>query len=124
MERFILFKYKIKMVFYLTDNNCVNARFLSRYIARKLRQGSFLKPLLKPIKKELRFLMRLSRSPRTIYAKQAAREYFKEKSFLVAKKDLYKTFLNFFYYKYKKILYIYYKKNKTYITLDMLIKSI
>src|SRR5438270_813574 len=84
----------------------------------KIRQGSFLKPLLKPIKKELRFLMRLSRSPRTIYARQAAREYFKEKSFLVAKKDLYKTFLNFFYYKYKKILYIYYKKNKTYITLD------
>jgi hypothetical protein len=124
MERFILFRYKIKMAFYLTDNNCVNSRFLSRYLARKLRQGSFLKPLLKPIKKELRFLMRLSRSPRTIYAKQAAKEYFKERSFVVAKKNLYRSILKFLYYKYKNIIYIYYNKYKIYLTLDMLIKSI
>jgi hypothetical protein len=124
MERFILFRYKIKMVFYLTDNNCVNARFLSRYLARKLRQGSFLKPLLKPIKKELRFLMRLSRAPRTIYAQKAAKEYFKERSFIVAKKKLYRSFLNYFYYKYKILLNKYYEKNKTYFTLDILIKSI
>jgi hypothetical protein len=123
MERFLLFKYKIKMVFYLTDNNCVNARFLSRYIARKLRQGSFLKPLLKPIKKELRFLMRLSRSPRTIYAQQAGKIYLREKSFMVAKKNIYRIFLYYFYNKYKKILYIFFKKNKTYFTLDMIIKS-
>ena len=124
MERFILFRYKIKMSFYLTDNNCVNARFMSRYLARKLRQGSFLKPLLKPIKKELRFLMRLSRAPRTIYAKKAAKEYFKERSFLIEKKKLYKSFLNYFYHKYKILINKYYDKNKTYFTIDIFIKSI
>jgi hypothetical protein len=123
MERFLLFKYKIKMCFYLTDNNCVNARFLSRYLARKLRQGSFLKPLLKPIKKELRFLMRLSRAPKTIYAQQAGKIYLRERSFMIAKKGLYRTFLNYFYNKYRKIIYIYYKNNKTYFTMDMVIKS-
>jgi len=124
MERFVSFKYKINMSFYLTDNNCVNSRFLSRYIARKLKQGSFLKPLLKPIKKELRFLMRLSRAPRTIYARHAAKIYLKEKSFIIAKKNIYKSFLQYFDLKYKKILNKYFNKNNIYLTLDMLIKSI
>jgi len=124
MERFLSFKYKINLYFYLTDNNCVNSRFLSRYLARKLKQGSFLKPLLKPIKKESRFLMRLSRAPRTIYARHAAKIYLKERSFIIAKRNLYKSFLQYFDLKYKKILYKYFEKNQTYLTLDMLIKSV
>jgi len=124
MEKFLLFKYKINMFFYLTDNNSVNSRFLSRYIDRKLKQGSFLKPLLKPIKKELRFLMRLSRAPRTIYARYTAKIYLKEKSFIIAKRNLYKSFLQYFYLKYKIFVYKYFEKNNIYLTLDMLIKSI
>jgi hypothetical protein len=124
MERFLSFKYKVKMVFFLTDNNCVNARFLSRYIARKLKQGSFLRPLLKPIKKELRYLMRLSRLPKRVFAEKVAKKFLKQKSFLMNKKELYKSFLNYFYNKYKKINYIYYKKYNLYFTLDMIIKSI
>lgn len=124
MERFLSFKYKIKMVFYLTDNNCVNARFLSRYIARKLRQGSFLRPLLKPIRKELRYLMRLSRLPKRVFAEKVAKKFLKDKSFFINKKELYRSFIIYFYYKYKKINYIYYKKHNIYITLDMIIKLI
>lgn len=124
MERFLSFKYKVKMVFYLTDNNCVNARFLSRYIARKLKQGSFLRPLLKPIKKELRYLMRLSRIPKRSFAGIVAKKFLKDKSFFINKKELYRSFLNYFYKKYKKINYIYYKKYNIYFTLDMIIKSI
>jgi len=124
MERFLSFKYKIHMHFYLTDNNCVNSRFLSRYIARKLKQGSFLKPLLKPIRKELRFLMRLSRAPRTIYARHAVKIYIREKSFFFAKKNLFISFIKYFDIKYKKLNYNYHNKNKIYLTLDMLIKSI
>lgn len=124
MERFLSFKYKVKMVFYLTDNNCVNARFLSRYIARKLKQGSFLRPLLKPIKKELRYLMRLSRIPKRSFAGIAVKKFLKDKSFFINKKELYRSFLNYFYNKYKKINYIYYKKYNIYFTLDMIIKSI
>jgi hypothetical protein len=124
MERFLSFKYKIKMHFYLTDNNCVNSRFLSRYIARKLKQGSFLKPLLKPIRKELRFLMRLSRAPRSIYASNAKKIYLKERSFFIAKHNLFTSFLKYFDIKYKKLSWRYHEKNKIYLTLDMLIKAI
>jgi hypothetical protein len=103
MERFLSFKYKIHMHFYLTDNNCVNSRFLSRYIAKKLKQGSFLKPLLKPIRKELRFLMRLSRAPRSIYANHVNKTFLKEKSFFIAKQNLFTSFLIYFNNKYKKL---------------------
>lgn len=123
MERFLSFKYQINMHFYLTDNNCVNSRFLSRYIARKLKQGSFLKPLLKPIRKELKFLMRLSRAPRYIYANHVSKIYKKEKSFFVAKQNLFITFLKYFDNKYKKLNWYFYEKNKIYLTLDMLIKA-
>jgi hypothetical protein len=50
----------IDVFFFLTNNNCVNAKFLSRYIARKLRQGYSVKDLLNPIRKELVYLLAIS----------------------------------------------------------------
>jgi hypothetical protein len=51
---------KVFVSFFLTNNNCVNAKFLSRYIARKLQQGYPIKVLLNPIRKELAYLLAIS----------------------------------------------------------------
>jgi hypothetical protein len=112
------------MHFYLTDNNCVNARFLSRYIARKLQQGSFLKQLLNPIKKELLFLMKISLIPQVLYYNKVYKKYYISKSYYIAKKGFYKSFIYTIYFIYKLIIDNYFKKNKIYYTIDMLVKII
>lgn len=52
---------KIFVNFFLTNNNCVNAKFLSRFVARKLRQNYPVKELLNPIRKELLFVIAISK---------------------------------------------------------------
>jgi hypothetical protein len=60
-------KKKIIIEFFLTNNNCVNAKFLSRFIARKLKQNYPIKELLNPICKDLLYVMKLSIIPRKSY---------------------------------------------------------
>jgi hypothetical protein len=58
---------KVIIEFFLTNNNCVNAKFLSRFIARKLKQNYSIKELLNPICKDLLYVMKLSIIPRKSY---------------------------------------------------------
>lgn len=52
---------------YLLANENVTAKFLSRYIARKLQQNFPLKRLLKPIIKELRLVAKSTCMPKSVY---------------------------------------------------------
>jgi hypothetical protein len=53
--------------FFLINNNCVNAKFLSRYISRKLKQNYSIKELLNPIRKDLLYVIKLSIIPNKSY---------------------------------------------------------
>src|SRR6185312_5913079 len=80
-EKLTKFK-KIKINFFLTNNNCVNAKFLSRFIARKLKQNYPVKQLLNPIKKELLYVMKLTACSRKSFYKK------KEKKFITYIKNI------------------------------------
>ena len=67
--------YKVRLIFYLTNNNCVNAKFLSRFIAKKLRQNYPLKELLNPIRKELLYVMKITGCPRKSYVIKTQKKY-------------------------------------------------
>jgi len=58
---------KVTVEFFLTNNNCVNAKFLSRFIARKLRQNYPVKRLLNPIRRELLYVLKMSATPLSSY---------------------------------------------------------
>jgi hypothetical protein len=47
--------------FYLITNNQVNAQFLARYIAKKLEYHHRLKSLLNPLKREFKYLGRITK---------------------------------------------------------------
>jgi hypothetical protein len=67
--------YKVKVFFFLTNNNCVNAKFLSRFISRKLRQKYTVKGLLRPIRKELMLVMKMSSLPLRSYYNLIDKKY-------------------------------------------------
>jgi hypothetical protein len=81
--------YKIFIYFYLTSNNFVNAKFLSRYIARKLKQKYPVKELLKPIRKELTLLMCLCSRVKSSYFLLKFKKYYNNKIYINFKKKNY-----------------------------------
>jgi len=67
--------YKIKIKFFLTNNNCVNAKFLSRYIARKLKQNYPVKQLLNPIRKELILVIQMHTISKRSYINKKTKQF-------------------------------------------------
>src|SRR3954471_5829769 len=55
-------KFKYILSFYAISNNCVNARFLSRFIARKFGQRYKFYELINPIRRELTYVCKYTRS--------------------------------------------------------------
>lgn len=111
---------KIYCNFYLTNNNCVNAKFLSRYIARKLQQGYPIKVLLNPIKKELLYLLAISTMPSSSFFKLGIKKYIKNKVKFDMIKSLFKIMLSYIFVNFKKIRKFIFLKEKTYLNLDLL----
>lgn len=116
--------YKVNLYFFLTNNNCVNAKFLSRYIARKLRQGYPVKELLNPIRKELLFLMKLSLTPRSSYYKYSLKKYYHNRNNIRHRNSIYKSLLAYIFQIYRFVVQDYFNKEKTFFTVDMLLMSI
>jgi len=112
---------KVYVHFYLTNNNCVNAKFLSRYIARKLQQGYPVKQLLNPIRKELAFLLALSSMSSMSYYTFCIKKYIHSKCKYEASKSLYKILLSYIFVNYMKIRHYNLVKEKTYLNIDLLI---
>ena len=112
---------KVYVNFYLTNNNCVNAKFLSRYIARKLQQGYPVKELLNPIRKELIFLMAVSTMPSMSYNTLCVKKYMKNKLKYETSKSLYKILLSYIFINYMKIRMHNFLREKTYLNMDLLI---
>lgn len=112
---------KVYVHFYLTNNNCVNAKFLSRYIARKLQQGYPVKQLLNPIRKELAFLLALSSMPSMSYYTFCIRKYIHSKVKYEGSKSLYKILLSYIFVNYMKIRHYNFLKEKTFLNIDLLI---
>jgi hypothetical protein len=66
MNLFIPFHKNVVNIYYITSY-AVTAKFLSRYIARKLHQNYRMAELLYPIKRELKFVMSLVTYPLSKY---------------------------------------------------------
>lgn len=111
---------KFSVSFFLIDNNTVSAKFLTRYIARKLRQGYPVKELLSPIKKELATLIIISAMSFKSYFSLAVQKYKGVAHSSRSHRSLFKviiskTFSHYTLLKHKLLL-----KEKSFITIDLL----
>jgi hypothetical protein len=111
----------ISVSFFLINNNHVNAKFLSRFIARKLKQGYPVKELLSPLRKEWSYLIKITRVPTTNYYKGHLKEYHDTKNNYNTKIRFLENFYKYFIYKYKMIRKLYYDQENMYMSIHMLI---
>lgn len=112
--------FKVTVEFFLTNNNCVNAKFLSRFIARKLRQNYPVKRLLNPIRRELLFVMRMSATPIRSYFSKVDKKYLVSEKNIIFKRSIFKVLLMNLFIFFQKYLLLYLKKYKTLFTLDLI----
>lgn len=113
--------YPVNVRIFLVNNNCVNAKFLSRFIAKKIWQGMTVKDVLNPIRRELLYLMAITSLPVSSYFNMVTEEGRMHLFNIWFDKSLYKNSLSFIFNNYFRLVkYIFYKEN-TYITIDLFI---
>jgi hypothetical protein len=112
-------KFKFFIEFFLINNNCVNAKFLSRYISRKLKQNYPIKELINPIKKDLLYVIKLSIIPKKSYNKILNKKdiiFFNNKTI---NKFLFKNIIIILIKNYNITLYKYFKLTHIFLNLDL-----
>lgn len=112
---------KIFVNFFLTNNNCVNAKFLSRFIARKLRQNYPVKELLNPIRKELLFVIAIAKRGSKSYNLSIKKNYLMNINNLIYRRSIFKILLSSLFTLYNKHLLLYFLKFKIWFNLEILI---
>lgn len=112
---------KVFINFFLINNNCVNAKFLSRFIARKLQQGYPIKFLLNPIRKELAYLLAISIMPISSYWKFNVKKYINKNLKNNTIKTFYKYIYIYWFINFKKIRKLIFVKEYIYLQKDLLI---
>ena len=110
---------KIFVNFFLTNNNC--AKFLSRFIARKLKQNYPVKELLNPIRKELLFIIAISRRGSKSYNLSLKKNYLVNITNLTYRRSIFKILLTSVFILYKKHSLFYFSKFKIWFNLELLI---
>jgi len=82
----------VNINFFSLTGYSVNSKFLSRFFARKLKQGYSIKELLDPIKKELGYVNFITKYPLSNYFFSLNKEKFNRVQVL----NIVKVFLNIF----------------------------
>jgi hypothetical protein len=104
-------KIKVIVEYFLTNNNCVNAKFLSRYIGRKLKQNYPIKELINPIRKDLIYVIKLSIIPKKSYNYIINKNELYYFNNTIKGKFFYKNILILIFNTYKLSLYNFFKLN-------------
>ena len=112
--------YNIKIKFFLTNNNCVNAKFLSRFIAKKLKQNYPVKQLLNPIRKELILVIRMSSLPIRSYFNKI-KNFSLNKQNILMKINVLSSIINIIKNYYNNFLLYLFLFNKTLFSLDLIL---
>lgn len=106
------------------SNNCVNARFLSRFIARKFAQDYGFYELINPIRRELRVVCKETKSSYrgVFYGRlKDSIDYGKAKLY---RNNLFKSFLTYLFLNFNKYSFKFFIKNSTFFSLNMLVTFI
>lgn len=86
---------KITVNFFALTGHSVNARFLSRFIARKLKQNYTVKELLNPIKRELSYVNFITKYPLSNYFYSLRKDEYDKVQIIEYRKGVYRYLLHF-----------------------------
>lgn len=112
------FSYKIAM--YAISNNCVNAKFLSRFIARKFAQLYGFYELINPIRRELRLVCKETKSSYKGVFFGKIRHKINSQKAKIYRNYIYKSYITYLFINYNKYSYKFFFKNLTFFSLNML----
>lgn len=93
---FLVKNQNIELNFFAINSYAVNAKFLSRYIARKLKQNYTVNELMNPIKRELYFIGSTSKMPLSGYLYMMRKGYYDSVSDTKFRKGLLKIVFLFY----------------------------
>jgi hypothetical protein len=106
--------------FYNISNDCVNAKFLSRFIAKKFKKNSKFFSVINPIRKELLLVTKYTKGSITgIFYKTLNKKINYGKS-IIYRKSIFKSFLIYLFIIYNKYSFKFYYKYFTLFSLNML----
>jgi len=103
----------------ILNNHTVTAKFLSRYIARKIQQGYSIKQIFSPIRKELFFLFNEGAGSRWTYFSKKAGKFIENKWNFWSKHLYYSLIINIMNI-YNKINGLYIEKEKMLFSIDQI----
>ncbi len=112
--------FKIKINFYAISNNYINARFLSRFIARKFAQNYGFYELINPIKRELTIVSKHTRGSYRGFFYGKIRNKLDYAKSIIYRKGVFKSFLTFLFIIYNKYSFKFFNKYYTLFSLNML----
>jgi hypothetical protein len=112
--------FKIIINFYAISNNCINARFLSRFIARKFAQNYGFYELINPIKRELTIVCRHTRGSYRGFFYGKIRNQLDYGKSVIYRKSIFKSFLTYLFIIYNKYSFKFFYKYFTLFSLNML----
>jgi len=96
--------------FYFVSGDTVTAKFISKYMAKKLSSGYFIKELLTPLKKELKQVMKVSISLLYHYKNLVKKEKITRGGYRYYAKMLYFSLIKFYRFYYKHIGLCFFRK--------------
>lgn len=114
-------KFNINIKFYAISNNCVNAKFLSRFIARKFAQNYKFYELINPIRRELRVVCQETKTSYRGYFHGKLSNFINYGKTIVYRKSIFKSFLTYIFIIYNKYSFKFFYKYSTWFSLNMLV---
>lgn len=114
-------QFKLVAFFYAISNNCINAKFLSRFIARKFAQNYRFYELINPIRRELRIVCKETKGSFSGYFFGKLRDNIDVGKIKIYRNSLFKSFLTYLFINFNKYSFKFFFKNSTLFSLNMLI---
>jgi hypothetical protein len=121
MLSMIDYQFKISLKFYAISNNCVNAKFLSRFIARKFAQNYRFYELINPIRRELRVVCKETKTSYQGYFYGKISNFINYGKTIIYRKSIFKSFLTYIFILYNKYSFKFFYKYFTWFSLNMLV---
>jgi hypothetical protein len=110
MLSMIDYQFKISLKFYAISNNCVNAKFLSRFIARKFAQNYRFYELINPIRRELRVVCKETKTSYQGYFYGKISNFINYGKTIIYRKSIFKSFLTYIFILYNKYSFKFFYK--------------
>jgi hypothetical protein len=106
--------------FFQINNDCINSKFLSRFIARKFAQHYRFYELINPIRRELKTVWKFTKGGHKAYFMFRLRDKIEFTTTLNHRRDIFKSFLIYLFMIFTRYSLGFFFRNKSIFSLEMI----